>query len=163
MSVRELKSLSDGKIITCRTRSGRQDDRLKTNMSSQEVSGELEAPVSQLEQTLASKEEEVSLLRSNLEKVTHEAEHANQLVEEETAQVNALKQELETETMRGELTMLRALDNLRTEHQVVLDREREARAKEQERIDELLQSMKKQHQQETASLLNRLLSSRSSL
>ena len=58
--------------------------------------------------------------------------------------------------MRGELTMLRALDNLHTEHQDVLDREREARANEQERIDELLQSMKKQHQQETASLLKQI-------
>ena len=47
MSVRELKSLSDGKVIACRTRSGRQDDRSKTNMSSQEeVSGGLEAQVS---------------------------------------------------------------------------------------------------------------------
>ena len=157
MSVREVKSLSNNKIIASRTRSGRQDDRSRLNMSSQEeISDGLEAQVSQLEQTLASKEEEVSLLRSDLRKVTREVEHANRLVEAETAQVNALRQELETEAMRGELTMLRALDNLRTEHQVVLDREREAKAKEQERIDELLQSMKKQHQQETASLLKQI-------
>ena len=75
-------------------------------MSSQEMSGRLEAQVCQLEQR-------------------HGGDSSSECL-------NA------REMMHSELTILRALGNVCTEHQVFLDSEREVKGKEQERIEELL-------------------------
>ena len=75
-----------------------------------------------------------------------EAEDVRFLFERQEAQILSLQLQLKQQEMRGELSKLRALEDL--EHGRVLEREADMRANDQERIDAWIQDVKKSHQVE---------------
>ena len=126
MSIRELKSLDTNNCIQTRTRSGKITEvaMFEEETSLHATDSELEALEAQLvsvREELREKDE-VTRLRVVAENAVSEAAKAR----EETAmlftKVEKMEQELESSHMRVELTLLRALENLRGEHQRTWER-----------------------------------------
>ena len=78
-----------------------------------------------------------------------EAREARELAGRETARADGLEQELENRHLQSELTRLRALEDLRLDHQRTL-------AEGQSRMDSWIQDVKKSHQAEKEHLLEKI-------
>lgn len=118
---------------------------------------DLRTQLARSQEELVLKCKEVERLELMVQEAKAEAAEAQERAASESARVRSLQQELENLEMRGELTMLRAVDRLRAEyHQLVLAREGEMKATEQKRMDAWVQDLKDSHQAEKERLLERI-------
>ena len=153
MSHQELRALDTETCIEARTRSG------KVRMSGEKTGTEgLKTQLAQAQKDLATLGEEVEQLKLAVEQASLEAEHARKLAADEEARVSNLEQELEIQAMKSELTLLRSLEKLRTEHQQIWVQEAKVKDAEQKRTDEWIQDLKDCHQAERQLLLERIAS-----
>ena len=107
---------------------------------------ELLAEVDRLRADLSERDGEVVELRAEVARANAELGRVKKPLEDRLAR---LEQDLEQAGLRGELTMLRALDSLRAEHRKALEREAE-------RADEWIREIKKSHATEKTHLLERI-------
>ena len=117
---------------------------------------DLRTQLARSQEELVLKCKEVERLELMVQEAKAEAAEAQERAASESARVRSLQQELENLEMRGELTMLRAVDRLRAEYQLVLTREGEMKATEQKRMDAWVQDLKDSHQAEKERLLERI-------
>ena len=152
MSRQELRALDTETCIEARTKSGR------VKMSGEKTGTEgLKTQLAQA-QDLTALGEEVEQLKRAVEQASLEAEHARKVAADEEARVLNLEQELEIQAMKSELTLLRSLEKLRTEHQQIWAQEAKVKDAERKRTDEWIQDLKDHHQAERQRLLERIAS-----
>jgi len=133
MSKRELKKLQESGCLSKRLRSGRA--RITPGMTSVQESENLEEKLESLMGQLQEKDQEVGRLRS----VAGEA--TSKLVElrrESDERVSELERELTEAELQGEIAKLRALEELRKQHRLTME-------KESERMDSWIKDLKKGH------------------
>ena len=118
--------------------------------------------VEQLEAQLAAARGEVQkkdeLLASLASDAKAELEEAREKAYSEAQRATRLEQELEHEQLRGEVNKLRALEDLRLEHQRAVEREALQRAAERRRMDEWMNDVRESHLAEKEHLLERIRS-----
>ena len=148
MSRRELKGLSKGTCLQFRTRSGkvRQMSRCQESVATGSTEEELSLQVERLREELERRNRELEDLRTVASRADAELELVKKPLEDRVAR---LEQELEQAELRGELTMLRAVENLRVEHQQALK-------KETERAELWIEEIKKSHATERTQLLEKI-------
>ena len=120
----ELKSLDTNNCIQTRTRSGKLTEVaiFEEETLLQATDSELEALEARVREGLREKDEEVTRLRVMAENTESEAAKARKEAAMLLTKVEKLEQELESSHIRVELTLLRALENLRGEHQRTWER-----------------------------------------
>ena len=159
MSNRELKSLqelSGTRDVVARKslRSGLvRGATMDADPQLEERLAQLEAELSQARHSLAQKDFELDRLRGQVEEATLAADGAQRETERRTqALEERLATEAESSRLRAELEKLRALEDLRDDHQRTLERERKL-------MDDWMQDVKerfrveKQHLEERISTL----------
>lgn len=106
MSLRELKTLSADSCLSTRTRS--EKTAMTDTTSMEKLVDELKAQLAGTREELQEKARVATELECVAESTKAEVEEARQAAGSEAARVTRLTQELETATMLGELTKLRA-------------------------------------------------------
>ncbi len=123
---------------------------------------ELKSQLAGAQRSLAALSEEVEELKLAVQQASLEAENARKVAADEAARVETLKQELEVQAMRSELTLLRSLEKLRSDHQDILAKEAEVKIAEQKRMDLCIQDLKDSYQAERQRLLEKITTLESS-
>ena len=99
----------------------------------------LETELAKASDAITSKDDELKDLRCKL----NEAKAESDLAQREAAKkVRVLEQLLEREHVQAELALLRALKNLRAEHQVAIQREKDAMEEERKRMSVWIQDVR---------------------
>ncbi len=125
MSNRELKHLDSSRCVIAKTRSGRNGRKM------------VEESVEDLKARLLSVQKRLEAKEAEVEKLTQEVSDARVVADEVAADTRAdcLQQELENLEVQSQLAKLRALENIRAEHQLALAKEAEMRSAQQKRAD----------------------------
>ncbi len=151
MSNRELKHLDSSRCVVAKTRSGRNGRKM------------VEESVEDLKARLLSVQKRLEAKEAEVEKLTQEVSDARVVADEAAAEsagavtrADYLQQELENLEVQSELAKLRALENIRAEHQLALAKEAEMRSAEQKRTDAWIQDLRDGFQAEKGVLLKRI-------
>ena len=173
MSQRELRALDKSSVKPGRTRSEARG-RGQVNMSEQDleqVQPEVEREQQEDPETVGLKlMEENEALKQQLEASRQEVEESQSLAEltntelqrvkgllsECQREIEGLSKTLEWEQTRGELAQLKALEGLRQEHQLALDRERSLAERERGRLEDWIADLKEGFSREKEHLLERI-------
>ena len=140
MSRRELKALQvENTELTTGNRSGRTRGVMDGGAELADKVRSLEAELAEVRETIVSKDEELDNLRSQLNEAKAESDRAHHKAAET---VRVLEQQLESERVQAELTHLRALESLRAEHQLAIQREKDAMDEERKRMSVWVQDVK---------------------
>ena len=140
MTRRELKALQvEATELTTGNRSGKTRKVMDGGAELAEKVRSLEAELAEARGEIASKDGELEDLRSQLDEVKAESERAHH---EAAGKIRELEQQLESERVQAELVHLRALKRLRAEHQLVIQREKDAMDEERKRISAWMQDVK---------------------
>ena len=147
MSAKELKGLSKDICLQSKTHSWKicQMSEPQEPVATGTVE-ELSVQMERLREELQRRDHELEELRTVATRASTELELVRKPLEDRVAR---LEQDLEQAELRGELTMLRALESLRAEHQRAL-------AKETERAELWIKEIKKSHATERTQLLERI-------
>ncbi len=97
----------------------------------------VEESVEDLKARLLSVQKRLEAKEAEVEKLTQEVSDARVVADEVAADTRAdcLQQELENLEVQSQLAKLRALENIRAEHQLALAKEAEMRSAQQKRAD----------------------------
>ena len=155
MSVRELRFLDTNNCLESRTRAGRQATEMSAPGTADQSSTEDDSN-NQLPEKPAEESQEIKSLKLKLEEAEMKLAEVQELAARETARAEHLQKELESIEIRSELNMFRALEKLRIEHQLTLEKEAEVKILEQKRMDVWIQDLKDSHQVEKEHLLERI-------
>ena len=118
----------------------------------------LEAELAEAHEAIASKDGELGDLRSRVDEAKAETERMQR---DTTERMRLLEQQLESERVQSELAHLRALEKLRAEHQLAIQREKDAVDEERQRMSAWIKDVKdgcekeKQHLEERISTLTK--------
>ena len=124
MSRRELKALQvENTELTTGNRSGRARRGMNGGTELADKVRSLETKLAEAHDAIASKDGELEDLRSEFNEAKAESDRAQRDAAEK---VRVLEQQLESEHVQAELALLRALENLHAEHQVAIQREKDA-------------------------------------
>ncbi len=123
----------------------------------------VEESVEDLKVRLLSVQKRLEAKEAEVEKLTQEVSDARVVADEAAAEsagavtrADYLQQELENLEVQSELAKLRALENIRAEHQLALAKEAEMRSAEQKRTDSWIQDLRDGFQAEKGVLLKRI-------
>ena len=173
MSQRELRALDKSSVKPGRTRSEARG-RGQVNMSEQDleqVQPEVEREQQEdpeavglrlmeeneaLKQQLEASRQEVEESQSLAELTDTELQRVKGLLSECQREIEGLSKKLEWEQTRGELAQLKALEGLRQEHQLALDRERSLAERERGRLEDWIADLKEGFSREKEHLLERI-------
>ena len=173
MSQRELRALDKSSVKPGRTRSEARG-RGQVNMSEQDleqVQPEVEREQQEdpeavglrlmeeneaLKQQLEASRQEVEESQSLAELTDTELQRVKGLLSECQREIEGLSKTLEWEQTRGELSQLKALEGLRQEHQLALDKERSLAERERGRLEDWIADLKEGFSREKEHLLERI-------
>ena len=173
MSQRELRALDKSSVKPGRTRSEARG-RGQVNMSEQDleqVQPEVEREQQEdpeavglrlmeeneaMKQQLEASRQEVEESQSLAELTDTELQRVKGLLSECQREIEGLSKTLEWEQTRGELSQLKALEGLRQEHQLALDRERSLAERERGRLEDWIADLKEGFSREKEHLLERI-------
>ena len=159
MSCRELKSLRiESTELTTGNRSGKTRRVMNGGTELADRVRSLETELASAREAIASKDGKLEDLRSRVDEAKAERDRA-QHDAAETARI--LEQQLESERVQAELKLLRALKNLRAEHQLVIQREKDAMDEERKRMSAWVQDVKDSCDREKKCLEERIEGERS--
>ena len=155
MSRRELKALLSDKREKSRTgtRSGR--TTVVMNEETDEVA-RLKADLATARRAVEEKDRELSELRTAIDHTNAEAAGAKAEAEKHSLTVRTLERDLENERLRADLAMLRALENLRSEHRDELEREKEQMKEERKRMEQWMNDVKESFQRDKEHMQKRI-------
>ena len=178
MSTRGLRGLETANIVNSRLRSekpqspgrtmeGLQDElaRVRDELQAKnEELGELKTAAdvarTELAETTVRNEAALLAMQEELREAKLIASDAQRelgiLEETSTKRIERLESELGLLRTQAELERLRAMENLRVEHQDRLEREREARNRDTERMESWIEDLRRSHKMEVARLLERI-------
>ena len=162
----ELKSLNiDQQIRTrSRLRSGRvistdsveTEGTLTPSERPEDVIEELKIQLARTQEQLTEKAREVTSLTQEVQSTRERLNYAEAEATREREYAATLRTDMDALETRGELTRLRALEQLRQEHQLVMNREAELLYAEQQRWDTFLEDLRHSHQVEKDQLQRRI-------
>ena len=145
MSAREVAQLSITEVRESRLRSGKRRSTVQ-EMSDESDHEGLKSQVERLELQLQEKVQELEGLRT---KVAEANERLDESRRSSDGKIENLERRLEETMVRGELEMLRAVENLRVEHRSTMD-------KEAKRMKAWISDLRTGHEREQARLRDKI-------
>ena len=112
----------------------------------------LKLQLARTQEQLIEKSREVTSLTREVQITREQLDYTTAEATREREQTVTLRTEMDTREMQSELSRLRAVEQLRQEHQLAMSREAELRYSEQQRFDLLLQGLRHSHQIEKEQL-----------